>query len=77
MAKGAKITTTDMQMRILNGFDRELRNARIPTSGLLRNAPVHEWLSTTPGITKSTPSHRDKAITRLKEAIQALERRGL
>jgi hypothetical protein len=76
MAKGAKRTTTDMQMSILNGFDRVLRNAErsgeaaargfTPTSGLLRNAPVSKW-SNTPGLKRVTAA--DKRIAALKAEL--------
>ncbi len=73
MARGSKTTITDMQMRILNGFDRELRNSGEYTSGLLRNAPVDKWKSA-PGLKKV--SAHDKRVAALKAEISELERKG-
>ena len=73
MAKGRSTTVTDMQMRILNGFDRVLREGErtgeatrrgfTPTSGLLRNAPVGQWKST-PGLKRLSGVDRRIAALR-------------
>jgi hypothetical protein len=83
MAKGRKTTVTDMQMNILNGFDRELRNAErsgaaaargfTPTSGLLRNAPVDKWKSAD-GLKKVSAA--DKRIADIKAELARMERKG-
>jgi len=77
MAKhGAKKSIIDMQMGILNGFDRTLRNALnsgeaqkrgiTETSGLLRNASVEKW-NTVPGMKRLTA--QEKRIADLKRQI--------
>jgi hypothetical protein len=77
MAKGRSTTVTDMQMRILNGFDRDLRQGErsgearergfTPTSGLLRNAPVEQWKSA-PGLSRKA-SAVDRRIAALKAEL--------
>jgi hypothetical protein len=77
MAKGRNITVTDMQMRVLNGFDRDLRQGErsgeaaargfSPTSGLLRNAPVDQW-KTAPGLSRKA-SAVDRRIAALKAEL--------
>jgi hypothetical protein len=76
MAKGSKITTTDMQMRVLNGFDRELRLAGHFTSGLMRNEPKGNWK--TPPTTASTAklSAADRRIAAIKAEIAEIDRKA-
>ncbi len=76
MARGSKTSVTDMQMRVLNGFDRELRNSGYRTSGLLRNLPVSNWKDT-PGLEKTGRSTIDKRIAALKAEIARLDAQGL
>jgi len=77
MAKASKITVTDMQMRVLNSFDRDLRQSKQHTSGLLRNAPVDKWKSA-PGLKAEKPmSTLDKKIAALKAEIARFEAKGL
>jgi hypothetical protein len=74
MSKGSKITTTDMQMRVLQGFDYELRMGGHFTSGLLRNETIGNWK--TPPV--STPAKRltgtDGRIARIKAEIAEADR---
>ena len=73
MAKGRRTTITDMQMNILNGFDRQLRSAGQHTSGLMRNVPVSDWKEA-PGLKKTGyVSPIDKRIAALKAEIDALD----
>ena len=73
MAKGRRITITDMQMNVLNGFDRTLRMGGHHTSGLMRNVPVSDWKEA-PGLKKTASmSPLDKRIAALKAEIAALD----
>jgi hypothetical protein len=75
MAKGRRTTITEMQMNVLNGFDRQLRNAGQHTSGLLRNVPVANWKEA-PGLKKTGyVSPIDKRIAALKAEIAELDAR--
>jgi hypothetical protein len=74
MARASKTTVTDMQMRILNGFDRTLRLHGERTSGLMRNAHVSQW-DEVPGLQKVMSSH-DKKIAKLKAQISEMEGKG-
>ena len=76
MAKGSKITTTDMQMRVLNGFDRQLRLSGQFTSGLMRNEPVSNW-KTAPVTTATTRlTGADRRIAKLKAQIADMDRKA-
>jgi hypothetical protein len=76
MAKGSKITTTDMQMRVLNGFDRQLRLSGQFTSGLMRNEPVSKW-KTAPVTTATTGlTGADLRIAKLKAQIADMDRKA-
>jgi hypothetical protein len=73
MAKGRRTTITEMQMNVLNGFDRTLRLNGQHTSGLLRNVPVSNWKEA-PGLKKTERmSPLDKRIAALKAEIAALD----
>jgi len=75
MAKGRRTTITEMQMNVLNGFDRQLRNSGQHTSGLLRNVPVSNWKEA-PGLKKTGyVSPIDKRIAALKAEIAELDAR--
>jgi hypothetical protein len=75
MAKGSKITTTDMQMRVLNGFDRELRLSGNFTSGLMRNEPVSKW-KTAPSASTAKLSAADRRIANIKAEIAEMDRKA-
>jgi len=70
MSKGSKISTTDMQMRVLNSFDRELRNGGHHTSGLLRNEETRNWRSVP---TASRLTGTDARIAALKAEIAEMD----
>ena len=73
MAKGRRTTITEMQMNVLNGFDRQLRNSGQHTSGLLRNVPVSNWKEA-PGLKRTANmSPLDRRIAALKAEIAALD----
>lgn len=75
MAKGRRTTITDMQMNVLNGFDRTLRNSGHHTSGLLRNVPVSNWKEA-PGLKRTERmSPLDKRIAALKAEIAEMDAR--
>jgi len=75
MAKGSKITTTDMQMRVLNGFDRELRLSGHFTSGLMRNEPKSNW-KTPPATSTAKLSAADRRIAAIKAEIAAMDQKA-
>jgi hypothetical protein len=68
MAKGRRITITDMQMNVLRGYDRDLRQGGQSTSGLLRNAPVDKWKAA-PGL--KPLSGVDRRIAALRAELEA------
>ena len=68
MAKGRRISITDMQMNVLRSYDRDLRQGGHTTSGLLTNAPVDKWRQA-PGLKPLTGV--DKRIAALKAELEA------
>lgn len=76
MAKGSKITTTDMQMRVLNGFDRQLRLSGQFTSGLMRNEPVSNWKTATVTTATTRLTGADRRIAKLKAQIADMDRKA-
>ena len=76
MAKGSKITTTDMQMRVLNGFDRELRLSGHFTSGLMRNEPKSNWKTAPTASSTAKLSAADRRIANIKAEIAEMDRKA-